>query len=217
MDFSILLQYKQFILKGLVNTMVLTLVAQLISLGIAIPTALARMSGNKILKFLSSAYIEFVRGTPAMIQVFWIFFCVPIFFGIDWSPMFGAIVVFSVNVGAYDAEVFRAGIRSVHPGQISASRALGMSSAQTFCNVTLPQATRYVLPALLNNFIGLLLFSSIASTINVEELTWVAGRLNGFTYQSVAVFTGIGAVYLVIALIISRLGQMVETRYAIRE
>jgi His/Glu/Gln/Arg/opine family amino acid ABC transporter permease subunit len=217
LNFFVLLQYKQFILKGLINTMILTLVAQFITLGIAIPVAVARMSSNKILRFLSGVYIEFVRGTPTLVQLFWIFFCVPIFFGLDWSPMFGAIIAFSINVGAYDAEVFRAGIRSVHPGQIIASKALGLSSSQTFLNVTLPQATRYVLPALLNNFIGLLLFSSMASTIGVEELTYVAGRLNGFTYQSVAVFTGIGAIYLVVALIISRLAQMIETRYAIQE
>jgi polar amino acid transport system permease protein len=126
-------------------------------------------------------------------------------------------VALGLNVGAYDAEVFRAGIQSVHAGQVLAARALGMSSFVTFKDVVLPQATRNVLPALLNNFIGLLLLSSIASTIGVPELTYVGGKLNTATFQTVVVFSGVALFYLGISVLSSFSVRTLERVYARRD
>jgi ABC-type amino acid transport system permease subunit len=164
---------------------------------------------------VAGAYVEFVRGTPALTQLFWIFYCVPIFTGLDWSPLWGAVVALALNVGAYDAEAFRAGIQGVHFGQVQAARALGLSAWSTFWAVVLPQATRAMMPALLNNFIGLLLYTSIASTIGVHELTYAGGKLNTATFQSIVVFSGVAALYLVLSLIASagvRRLERIQTR-----
>jgi polar amino acid transport system permease protein len=200
---SVLWEYRLFLLQGMANTALLALAAQALALVLAVPTAVARLHGGPVSRKIAGAYVEFVRGTPALVQLFWIFYCIPIFIGLDWSPLVGAIVALGLNVGAYDAEAFRAGIQNVHFGQVQAARALGLSAWSTFWAVVLPQATRYVLPPLLNNFIGLLLYTSIASTIGVHELTYAGGKLNTATFQSVVVFTGVGALYLVLSLIAS--------------
>jgi len=200
---GVLWEYRVFLLQGMANTAWLALVAQALALVVAVPTAVARLRGGAVIRRLAGGYVEFVRGTPALTQLFWIFYCIPIFTGLDWSPLWGAIVALGLNLGAYDAEAFRAGIQSVHFGQVQAARALGLSAWSTFWAVVLPQATRFVLPALLNNFIGLLLYTSIASTIGVHELTYAGGKLNAATFQSVVVFSGVAGLYLVLSLIAS--------------
>jgi His/Glu/Gln/Arg/opine family amino acid ABC transporter permease subunit len=214
---GLLWEFRVAILRGLAETLLLTLAAQGLALVLAIPTAVARMSGRQWLKRASGAYVEFTRGTPALVQVFWIYYCIPIFTGWQWSPLVGAAVALGLNVGAYDAETFRAGIQSVHRGQTLAARALGMSGFTAFWEIVLPQATRYVLPSLLNNFIGLLLFTSIASTIGVQELTRVAGMLNAATYKGVVIFTGIATVYLCSSLLASLGARRLEYSYAKRD
>jgi polar amino acid transport system permease protein len=199
---GILWEYRVFLLQGMANTAWLALAAQALALALALPTAVARLRGGGVAR-LAGAYVEFVRGTPALTQLFWIFYCIPIFTGLDWTPLWGAVVALGLNVGAYDAEAFRAGIQGVHFGQVQAARALGLSAWSTFWAVVLPQATRSVLPALLNNFIGLLLYTSIASTIGVHELTYAGGKLNTATFQSVVVFSGVAGLYLILSLIAS--------------
>ena len=217
LDLGLFWTYRIFVLKGIGTTVLLTLTAQGIALILAILTALGRLSDRRMLRLAAGSYVEFVRGTPVLAQVFWVFYCVPIFTGFDWSPLTGAIVALSFNVGAYDAEVFRAGIQSVHHGQVQAARALGLSRFWTFWSIVLPQATRVVLPPLLNNFIGLLLLTSLVSTIGVQELTYVAGKLNVATYQSVAVFTGVAILYLGVSLLSSFGIRRLENVYAKRD
>lgn len=214
---GVLWEYRVFLLQGLLTTALLAGAAQALALAVAVPTAVARLRGRGPWRRLAGAYIEFVRGTPALVQLFWIFYCIPIFLGLEWSPMVGAIVALGLNVGAYDAEAFRAGIQSVHFGQVQAARALGMSAWATFWAVVLPQATRYVLPVLLNNFIGLLLYTSIASTIGVHELTYAGGKLNTATFQSVVVFTGVAGLYLAMSVLASLGVQRVERAQARRD
>jgi polar amino acid transport system permease protein len=214
---GVLWEYRIFLLQGLANTALLALAAQALALALAVPTAVARLQGRGAWRRVAGAYVEFVRGTPALAQLFWIFYCIPIFTGLEWSPLVGAIVALGVNVGAYDAEALRAGIQSVHFGQVQAARALGMSAWTTFWAVVLPQATRYVLPALLNNFIGLLLYTSIASTIGVHELTYAGGKLNTATFQSVVVFTGVAGLYLFMAVAASAGVRRLERAQARRD
>ena len=214
---GILWEYRVFLLQGVVNTLILALTAQGLALAVAVPTAVARLRARGPWRRVAGAYVEFVRGTPALTQLFWIFYCIPIFIGVEWSPLIGAIVALGLNVGAYDAEALRAGIQSVHFGQVQAARALGMSAWTTFGAVVLPQATRHVLPALLNNFIGLLLYTSIASTIGVHELTYAGGKLNTATFQSVVVFTGVAGLYLAISVSASAGVRRLERAQARRD
>jgi len=217
LDVGLFWRYREFIAHGLGTTIVLALIAQALAFGLAVPVAVARLSPRNPLRPVAGAYVEFVRGTPVLVQLFWIYFCVPIFTGLQWSPLAGAVVALALNVGAYDAEVIRAGILSVAPGQVQAARALGMSSFAAFRLVVLPQAFRYGLPPLLNNFIGLLLVSSIAATIGVGDLTYVADKLNVATFQSVVVFTGIGAIYLMLSVASSAGIRRLEHSYAQRD
>jgi polar amino acid transport system permease protein len=123
---GVLWEYRVFLLQGLVNTAWLALAAQALALALAVPTAVARLRGGAVTRRIAGAYVEFVRGTPALTQLFWIFYCIPIFTGLDWTPLWGAVVALGLNVGAYDAEAFRAGIQGVHFGQVQAARALGL-------------------------------------------------------------------------------------------
>jgi His/Glu/Gln/Arg/opine family amino acid ABC transporter permease subunit len=214
---GILWEYRLFLLQGMANTAWLALAAQALALLLAVPAAVARLRGGAIARRVAGGYVEFVRGTPALTQLFWIFYCIPIFTGLDWPPLWGAVVALGVNVGAYDAEAFRAGIQGVHLGQVQAARALGLSAWSTFWAVVFPQATRAVLPALLNNFIGLLLYTSIASTIGVHELTYAGGKLNTATFQSVVVFSGVAGLYLVLSLVASAGVRRFERRQALRD
>jgi len=216
-DLGLFWKFRVFILEGMWTTMTLSVIAQALAFGFAVPVAVARLSRRSPLRHIAGAYVEFIRGTPVLVQLFWIYFCIPIFTGFQWSPFAGAVAALALNVAAYDAEVVRAGILSVPQGQVQAARALGMSSFTCFRLVVLPQAIRYGLPPLLNNFIGLLLVSAIASTIGVADLTYVADKLNVATFQSVVVFTGIGAVYLIISIASSLSVRRLEHLYTRRD
>lgn len=216
-DIGLFWKYRLFILEGMWTTIVLSVVAQSLAFAIAVPVAVARLSARFPLRQLANAYVEFIRGTPVLVQLFWIYFCIPIFTGFEWSPFVGAVVALALNVAAYDAEAIRAGILSVARGQIHAARGLGMSSFTCFRLVVLPQAVRYGLPPLLNNFIGLVLVSALASTIGVAELTYVANKLNAATFQSVVIFTGVGVMYLIISVASSVGVRRFEHSYARRD
>jgi polar amino acid transport system permease protein len=193
-----------YLLDGAWLTVRLSFGAMAIGLVIAIICALGKTSGPKPVRWLINAYIEVIRNTPFLVQIFLIFFGLPSI-GLRLSPDVAALIAMVVNVGAYATEIIRAGIESIHKGQIEAGLALGLRPLQVFRYVVLKPALRTVYPALTSQFILLMLSSSVVSAISADELTSVANNIQSQTFRSFEIYIVVTGIYLVLALMFSAL------------
>lgn len=187
---------------GALLTLELSVAATLISLALAIVGAAARTSGPKWLQLLVGAYVELIRNTPFLVQVFFLYFGLPLLH-IRIDATTSALWAMVLNGTAYTIEIVRAGIESIGRGQIEAARALGLTPVQTFRDVILPQALRSMLPPLESQFIILMLASSVASAISVDELTGVANLVSSDTYRSFEAYITAAGIYLALSLLFS--------------
>ena len=158
--------------------------------------------------------IDFLRGTPLLVQIFLIYFALPMVVGQRVDPFIAAITACGINSGAYIAEIFRAGIQAIDEGQMEAGRSLGMSWVQTMRYIIVPQAFKNVIPPLGNEFIALLKDSSLVSVIGFEELTRRGQLIIARTYGSLEIWITVALIYLVMTLTISRLVSYMEKRLA---
>ncbi|GAB6852121.1 amino acid ABC transporter permease [Paraburkholderia kururiensis] len=179
-------------------TLQVTLLAFCLALALGLVTALAAGSRARVLRFAASGYIEAIRNTPVLLQIFIVFFGLPSL-GVNLDAYTAGVIALGVNVGAYMAEVFRAGIQSVPRGQIEAAGILGLERTQIFMEVVLPQAARAVYPAIVNNLIQLLLGTSLLSAIALPELTGTATVINSRTLLYIQTFAVTLVAYLVLS------------------
>ena len=175
---------------------------------------IARICNVKVLRALATVYIDFLRGTPLLVQIFLIYFALPMVVGQRVDPFIAAITACGINSGAYIAEIFRAGIQAIDEGQMEAGRSLGMSWVQTMRYIIVPQAFKNVIPPLGNEFIALLKDSSLVSVIGFEELTRRGQLIIARTYGSLEIWITVALIYLVMTLTISRLVSYMEKRLA---
>ena len=187
------------LVHGALNTLVLSGVAMAIGMVVAVAGALGKTSGPRWLAVIIDAYIELIRNTPFLIQIFMIFFGLPSL-GIRLSSNTAAVVALVVNVGAYGIEIIRAGIESINTGQIEAGRALGLKPLQIFRLIVLKPAIQAIYPSLTSQFILLLLNSSVCSAIAATELTAAAGDIQSRTFRSFEVYFVITCMYFVMSL-----------------
>lgn len=197
--FQALLPYTGDILAGVALTLELTVATMIISLVIGLGVAIASTGRNTALRRAARMYVEIIRNTPLLVQIFIVYFGLPSL-GIRLAANAAALVALSINLGAYIAEILRAGFDSVHHTQVEAGRALGMTASQTFRHVVLFQAIRSIYPALTSQFILLLLATSIVSSIGATELFHVASFIDSRTFRSFEAYTLITACYLVLTL-----------------
>jgi polar amino acid transport system permease protein len=190
---------REELLWGAWLTVRLSAISMVLSLLIAIFGALARTSGPKWLRGVVAAYVEFVRNTPFLVQVFVIFFGLPAL-GLRLEANTGALIAMVLNGSAYTIEIVRAGIQAISHGQVEAAYALGMHKLQTFRSIVLPQALRAVFTPLGSQFILLMLNSSIVSVISAEELTAAAQDIQSRTFRSFEVYIVTIAIYLVLSI-----------------
>ena len=190
---------REELLRGALLTIRLSAISMVLSLGIAVLGAFARTSGPKWLRVMVAAYVEFVRNTPFLVQVFVIFFGLPAL-GIRLEADTGALIAMVLNGSAYTIEIVRAGIQAINHGQVEAAYALGMHRLQTFRSIVLPQALRAVFTPLGSQFILLMLNSSIVSVISAEELTAAAQDIQSRTFRSFEVYIVTIAIYLVLSI-----------------
>ncbi|MGH6861293.1 MAG: amino acid ABC transporter permease [Phyllobacterium sp.] len=200
-DFAALLPYWQSFLEGAVTTLEMTVVAVAVGLVIGVLCAVARRSSFAWLRLLVGVYIEIVRNTPFIVQIFFIFFGLSSV-GITLPIFFAAVFAMVINVGAYTAEIVRAGIEAVHPSQIEAAEALGLSRFQIYRDIILMPAIERVYPALTSQFILMMLASSITSQISAEELTGVANNIQSYTFRSFETYIVIALLYLAITYLL---------------
>lgn len=217
MDFNFDLVIRSFplLLMGAGVTIQITLLSVSFGLLIGMFVGIARLSKVWAIKALAAVYVDFIRGTPLLVQIFIIYFALPLVLGQRIDPFIAAITACSVNSGAYVAEIFRAGIQSIDKGQMEAGRSLGMTWGQTMRFVILPQAFKRIIPPLGNEFIAMMKDSSLVSVIGFEELTRRGQMIIARTYGSFEIWLTVAFIYLIMTLTISRLVAYLERRYKI--
>lgn len=195
-------------------TIQITAISVGLGLIIGMFVGIARICNVKVLRALATVYIDFLRGTPLLVQIFLIYFALPMVVGQRVDPFIAAITACGINSGAYIAEIFRAGIQAIDEGQMEAGRSLGMSWVQTMRYIIVPQAFKNIIPPLGNEFIALLKDSSLVSVIGFEELTRRGQLIIARTYGSLEIWITVALIYLVMTLTISRLVSYMEKRLA---
>lgn len=200
-------------LDGAFTTLKIFVASAILSTLIAFATGLGRLSSTTIIRWICAGYIEFFRGTSALVQLFWLFYVLPLF-GPRIDPMSAGILGVSLNVGAYAAIVVEASVRSVPRGQIEACIALNMSDFNRMLRVILPQAIRIMIPPFGNLAIQLFKLTALVSFIGISDLTYTAYQLNQTTYLTVEIFTIVLFMYFAIGLVITIMMKLLEQRYS---
>lgn len=213
-DFSLIWNSLPLLLAGAGVTIEITAIAVGLGFIFGLITSVCRLSGVKILQVIAVCYINIIRGTPMLVQIFLIYFALPMVVGERINPFVAAVAACSINSGAYVSEIFRAGIQSVDKGQMEAGRSLGLSWMQTMRYVILPQAFKHVIPPLGNEFISMTKETSLVSVIGFEELTRRGQLIIAKTYGSFEIWLTVAAIYLVMTLTIARLVSYLERRFA---
>ncbi len=206
-----------FLLSGVELTLVVTVAALSSGSVLGLVVALARMSARRWLQTLAIVYIEVFRNTPALIQLMWVYYCLPILTGIDLSALTSATIALAVNGAAYIAEIIRGGIQGVDRGQVEAARTLGLSHPQTMRRIVLPQAFRRMIPPFVNESVSILKFSSLVSVLGVADLTYQAQVLSTTTFRPIEIFTFIAIVYFVLCTALSYFARRLELRLAVSD
>ena len=201
------------LLRGTEITVFLTLVSMVVALVFGLFLALARLSPRRILFVPASVFVEIIRGSPLLLQLFYIFYVFP-FFGIRFDRIEAGIAGLAINYGAYLSEVFRAGIQAVEKGQWEAASALGMHRRMTLRLVILPQAIRIVIPPVGNYFISLFKDTALVSTISISELIFTGQLIAADTFKYLQVYTFIFFIYLAISYPASMCVRWLERRLA---
>jgi len=199
------------LLKGTWITVQLSLTATVLGLLVAIGGAWAKTGGPAPLRWVVNAYIELIRNTPFLVQLFFFFFALPAL-GLRWSPYTSALTAMVVNLGAYATEIIRAGIEAIPKGQIEAGLALNLKRHQIFRLIVLKPALRAIYPALTSQFILLMLSSSVVSVISADDLTSVAASLQSQTFRSFEIYIVVAGIYLLLATLFSLLFRWVQSR-----
>jgi polar amino acid transport system permease protein len=211
-QFSIISDNIGLLLAGAWMTVRISLLAIAFGLVIGIFGALFRTSGNKILDWVALAYVEIIRNTPYLIQLFFIFFGLPNL-GIKLSAEQAAIFSLAVNFGAYSTEIVRAGVQSIQKGQIEAGLAIGFKPLDVFRLIVLPPALANVYSALVGQVILAVLFTSVVSQIATEDLTFAGDYLNSRSFRSFEIYFTLSLIYLAIVWLIKGISFVIEQRF----
>ena len=211
-DFSAVWEAWPQLLEGVRQTLVLSSLAMAIGMILAVFGALGKSWGPGPVRLLIGAYVEIIRNTPFPIQLFMIYFGLPVA-NIRLSPDTTALLALTLNFVAYGIEIVRAGIESIPRGQIEAGRALGLRPLQIFRLVVLKPAIQSIYPALTSQFILLMLYSSVCSTIAATELTGTAGDIVSRTFRSFEVYFAITVIYYLMSVFFWALFDTIERRY----
>lgn len=203
------------LMQGLRMTLIISVSSILFAMVIGLVVSLMRLSGVKVLDLISKTYVDIIRGTPLIIQAFFLYFGVPDLLNIRIDNLTAGIIIMSLNAGAYMSEVFRGGILSVPYGQTEAARSLGLSNAKTMRKVIIPQAVKNMVPAFINQMIISLKDTSLLSVIGLGELTQRGQIVVAATYNSFEIYFIIGVMYFVMIKLISLLGDFVERKLKI--
>ena len=215
-DWSLIIDNLPLLLQGALVTIEITVLSVGCGFFVGMLVALANLSNFKLIRLLARCYVDIIRGTPLLVQIFLIYFALPMIIGQTINPFVAAVTACSINSGAYVSEIFRAGIQSIDKGQMEACRSLGLSWAQTMRYIIMPQAFKAIIPPLGNEFIAMLKDSSLVSVIGFEELTRRGQLIIAKTYASFEIWGTVAVIYLIMTISISQLVAYLERKYNIK-
>ena len=203
--------FGKILIPGLTITIPLTAISFSIALVIAVVTAVVQFANVKVLKQIARFYVWVIRGTPFLVQLFVVFYGLPNV-GIIIDPFPAAVLVFSINEGAYCAETIRAALEAVPAGQMEAGQCVGMSYLQVMRRIVLPQALRTAFPPLSNSLIAMVKDTSLAANITVVEMFMTTQQIVARTYEPLALYIEVGLIYLLFCTILTKLQRVGEKR-----
>lgn len=212
-----LLESAPLFLEGLKNTVTLSLLGVLLGIVLGTVITLFRLSNNKGLRGFAKAYVELIRCTPLMIQVFIVYFGFTAGFHLKISPYNAGLIALTINSAAYVSEIMRSGIESIDKGQFEASRSLGMNYAKTMRYIILPQAIKNILPALCNEFVAVIKETSTLTVIGVHETMFNTNRVKASTYMPIAPLIVAFFIYFVLTFTLSRAIAALERRMKVSD
>lgn len=211
-QFGVVWQYRWAILKGVVITWELTLLALGIASAVGLILAIMSMTRIRVVRLPAILVIEFFRGMPALVVLVWIYYSLPILTGINFGGFVSSVIGLALCQSAYSAEIFRAGIEAIDRGQMESARSLGMSHVLAMRRIILPQAIRVMVPPIINTFANMLKWTSLASVVAVAEVLQRAENVIQLTYRPMEIYTAVALLYFVMIFPFSWLSRGVERR-----
>jgi His/Glu/Gln/Arg/opine family amino acid ABC transporter permease subunit len=205
------------LLDGAWMTVWLTFATMTLAIPGGLVLALMRLSPVTLISASATAFVEFFRATPLILQIYWIYYVLPAYFDVQLSQLGTALAGLSCNIAAFNSETFRSGIVSIRRGQWNAGLALGMAPARVFVSIILPQATMRVLPALASTWVSLFKDTSLVSIISVAELSYVSLQIRAETYRILEVLTAMAALYWLMGYPQAKLVDWVHRRFKVAE
>ena len=209
---ALIVQYWPRLIAGLGLTVEITIISLILAGILGMVFGLLSVSKRKSLRAIALVYVDIVRGTPLLVQAFFIYFGIPAALGIQSDPVVSGVITLSLNAGGYLAEIVRGGIESISRGQMEAARSLGLPYGMAMRSVILPQAIRTMTPALINQCIITLKDTSLLSDIGVTELTQTGRLIIANNYQSFEVWAIVAMMYFVIIMILSKISKRIERK-----
>lgn len=211
-DWNVVKEAMPLLLKGYAVTIEVTALSLIFALIIGLVMGLLRISGKPVLSAIASLYLNVIRGTPLLIQILFIYYGLPMAFGVKMEQFTAGVIAISINAGAYLMEIFRAGIESIDKGQMEAGRSLGFSYAQTMRLIILPQAVRRMTPAFVNQFIISLKDTSLLSVIGIMELTMQGQSIYAMNFKAFQILTVVAVMYFCLIFALTILSGWLERR-----
>ena len=217
LDWSVVWQHRDALIAGTATTFLLTIATMAIAVPCGIVVAVLRLYAWRSVRALATGYVELFRNLPLILVVYWAFYVLPIMTGLGLSPLATGLAALSLNVTAYNAETFRAGINSIRRGQVEAAMALGMTRAQALRRVIVPQALRRILPVLASTWVSLFKDTSLVSVIAVTELAYVSMQVRAQTFRVLEMLTAMAVLYWLLGYPQAKLVDWMQRRMKVTE
>lgn len=217
LDWSVVWNHRDELLHGALLTVLLTVLTMLVAVPAGIVLALMRLSHSKALAAASHWFVEFFRNLPLILVVYWAFYVMPVLLHIEFSAFTTGLVALCLNVSAYNAETFRAGINSIRKGQMEAAVAIGMSRWQAMKQIIVPQAWRRVLPVLASTWVSLFKDTSLVSVIAVGELAHVALQIRSQSFRVLEMLTAMAVIYWLMGYPQAKLVDWIQKKFEVKE
>jgi polar amino acid transport system permease protein len=211
-DFASVFANTDALLAGAVGTLRIFAICLVLGLNLGLVVGLGRYSRNKWLYFPATAFVEFFRNTPVLVQIVWFYFALPILLPFEISPLTAASLGISLNSAAFSAEIYRGGIQSIEPGQWDGARAVGMSWWQAMRRIILPQAIKRMLPALTNRAIEIFKMTTLASTVAYVELLQQGKLIASVNFNPIEAYTAVAVIFFVCLWPLVRASYLLERR-----
>ena len=212
LSFGFLIDYSDVLLKGLLTTLQFVAIAVILGLIWGFILSLGRTSSNRVIYIVATIYVEFFRGTPVLVQLFWVFFCLPLFLGVELTGFTSAVIALTLYSGAITSESFRASLKSIESVQYDACIALGLPAMTRIIFVTLPQAVLRAVPNLLSNVVSLFKESALVSAVGMADLMYVGQNIANNVMRPIEILSAVAIIYFAIGFPLTRAVSYAEKR-----